>query len=100
MSEAEATAVIAAVAAIIVALIGFAGTIITVLATNSKTVNSLKTEIEVSRNVTQAEITALSSRVDKHNHFAERVQGYETFKEDVLDRLDRIEKMHMKTTEA
>ena len=78
--------------AVIVALItgglSLLGTVLTVLATSSKTNTTLK----INQAVTDTKIDALTQEVKEHNNFAKRMPGVEEQIKVINHRLDDLEK--------
>ena len=67
------------------------GTIITVLASQRKTENTMKTELAVMHN----ELTNLRREVEKHNNFAERIPSLEAKELANENAIKRLENFHM-----
>lgn len=75
------------IAAIITGVLTLAGTVITVLSVNRKTLNS----IETSQAVMDTKIEELTREVRKHNNFAERMPVVEEKIKNICTRLDKVE---------
>ena len=67
------------------------GTIITVLASQRKTENTMKTELAVMHN----ELSNLRREVEKHNNFAERIPSLEAKELANENAIKRLENFHM-----
>lgn len=77
----------AIIAAAVTGALTLLGTIITVLATNRKTEQSIK----VSQAITDTKLEALTREVREHNNFARRIPVVENDIKTIYKRLDRIE---------
>ena len=81
--------------AVIVALITggltLAGSIITVLASQRKTENTLKTEVAVIR----TDVSGLRKEVEKHNNFAVKIPALEAKVDANKTAINRLENFHM-----
>lgn len=75
------------IAAIITGVLTLAGTVVTVLSVNRKTLNS----IETSQAVMDTKIEELTREVRKHNNFAERMPVVEEKIKNICTRLDKVE---------
>lgn len=77
----------AIIAAAVTGALTLLGTIITVLATNKKTEQSIK----VSQAITDTKLEALTREVREHNNFARRMPVVENDIKTLYKRLDKIE---------
>lgn len=77
----------AIIAAVVTGTLTLLGTIITVLATNKKTEQSIK----VSQAITDTKLEALTAEVREHNNFARRMPVVENDIKTIYKRIDKIE---------
>lgn len=77
----------AIIAAVVTGTLTLLGTIITVLATNKKTEQSIK----VSQAITDTKLEALTQEVREHNNFARRMPVVENDIKTIYKRIDKIE---------
>lgn len=80
---------------IIVALIGSAATIITVILTNNKNNRDMNAKLDKAQAVTDTKLDELTREVRKHNGFAERVPVLEEQMKATNSRLKNLEGFHM-----
>lgn len=81
------------ITAIVTTVITALVTIFTVIVNSRATENKIMSELRINQAVTEEKIKTLTSEVQKHNNFAERIPVLETQLKATNRRIDELEKL-------